>query len=99
MFNLYLVILSLIFKTDYRIETKRKSKKECKLGSKNPMHNIKGKDNSKSNKSIIKVYKDDDIFIGTWYEFADKFQINRKFASAFFSGRKNSCYGWRKKEP
>ena len=57
------------------------------------MHNIKGKDNSKSNKSIIKVYKDDDIFIGTWYEFADKFQINRKFASAFFSGRKNSCYG------
>lgn len=78
--------------------TKRKSKKECKLGSKNPMHNIKGKDNSKSNKSIITVYKDDDIFIGTWYEFADKFQVNRKFASEFFSGRKNSCYGWIRKE-
>ena len=78
--------------------TERKCRIKCKLGSKNPMYNIKGKDNNRSNKNTITVYKDDNVFAGTWFDFADKFAINRKFASEFFSGRKKSCYGWKRKE-
>lgn len=70
-------------------------KSMAKQGKNNAMFGKCNELSHRTNNSKIKAIKDSEIFIGTFYEFAEKYKINKKFASEFFKGRKKSCYGWR----
>lgn len=70
------------------------AKSNSKKGDKNYAFNKTGFDSHRSSKEIKKIKNGNNYFIGTWFEFAEKYSIDRKFASSFFKGRKKSCYGW-----